>query len=291
MRALIGLNLKLLRNMNLLLLVLGLFVPLGGLFVAIPLVYSILENYKVLIQLWEECLETRLEPDVKGQINRVNVQMSKYDLLFGLKLSERILKITDNLSMTLQTDSLSAAEAQNIASDTIDTLKGIRSVEKFELFFQLIESLFTRLDCEQPVLPQKRKALRCLEYGDGEGYHSLTTEEHYRQQYFEAMDLAISSIQGRFNQPGYATCKNLESLLLKVANQGDYSAELQEMISFYGDDVSEVELTTQLQSLSAKFAKDFQTDSPYTLKMVLSFLHDLSAGQHIFYKQVCHVVC
>ena len=27
---------------------------------------SILENYKVLKQLWEECLETRLEPDVKG---------------------------------------------------------------------------------------------------------------------------------------------------------------------------------------------------------------------------------
>lgn len=88
---------------------------------------------------------------------------------------------------------------------------------------------------------------------------------------------------------GYATYKNLESLLCKVANQGDYSAELQEVVSFYGDDVNEVELTTQLQILSAKFAKDFQPDSPYTLKMVLSFLRDLSAGQRIFYKQVCNV--
>ena len=250
---------------------------------------SILENYKVLKQLWEECLETRLEPDVRGRIIGVSTQMSKYDLLFGLKLCERILKITDNLSMTLQTESLSAAEAQSIAADTIDTLKGIRSVEKFELFFHLIESLCTRLDCEEPVLPRKRKAPRHLEYGDGEGYHSLTIEEHYRQQYFEALDLAISSIQDRFNQPGYATYKNLESLLLKVVNQGDYSAELQEVVSFYGDDVNEVELTTQLQILSAKFAKDFQPDSPYTLKMVLSFLRDLSAGQRIFYKQVCNV--
>ena len=29
---------------------------------------SILENYDVLNQLWEECLEERLEPDVKGRI-------------------------------------------------------------------------------------------------------------------------------------------------------------------------------------------------------------------------------
>lgn len=90
--------------------------------------------------------------------------------------------------MTLQKESLSAAEAQNIAADTIDTLKSIRSVEKFKLFFQPLESLRIRLGCEEPLLPQKRKAPRHLEVGDKESYHSLTTEEYYRQQYFEALD-------------------------------------------------------------------------------------------------------
>ena len=51
---------------------------------------SILENYDVLNQLWEECLEERLEPDVKGRTIGVRAQMSQYNLLFGLKLSERI---------------------------------------------------------------------------------------------------------------------------------------------------------------------------------------------------------
>ena len=55
--------------------------------------------------------------------------------------------------MTLQEESLSAAEAQSIAADTIDTLKGMRLVEKFELFFQLMESLHARLDCEELALP------------------------------------------------------------------------------------------------------------------------------------------
>lgn len=66
-------------------------------------VSSILENYNVLKQLWEECLETRLEPDAKGRIIGVKSQMLHYKLLFGLHLCERILKITDNLSKTLQT--------------------------------------------------------------------------------------------------------------------------------------------------------------------------------------------
>ena len=29
---------------------------------------SILDNHNALMQLWEECLETRLEPDIKGRI-------------------------------------------------------------------------------------------------------------------------------------------------------------------------------------------------------------------------------
>ena len=66
---------------------------------------SILENYVILNQLWEECLKTRLDPDIKGRIIGVQTQMSQYKLLYGLKLCERILKITDNLSKTLQLQS------------------------------------------------------------------------------------------------------------------------------------------------------------------------------------------
>lgn len=178
---------------------------------------SILENYEVLNQLWEECLETRLDPDVKGRLIGIQTQMSQ--LLFGLKLCERILKITDNLSKTLQHQSLSAAQAQDIAELTVKTLKGIRTDEAFELFFQLVECLRNRTDTEEPSLPRKRKAPKRLEVGDGDHYYSPTIQEHYRRQYFEAIDLAVSSIQDRFDQPGYAIYRNLEALLLKASQQ------------------------------------------------------------------------
>ena len=55
---------------------------------------SIIENYDALKMLWKECLETRLEMEVKGRIIGVQAQMMWYNTLFGLQLSKQILKIT-----------------------------------------------------------------------------------------------------------------------------------------------------------------------------------------------------
>ena len=38
---------------------------------------SIIENYDFLLQVWEECLETKLDPNVKGRIIGVQTQMSQ----------------------------------------------------------------------------------------------------------------------------------------------------------------------------------------------------------------------
>ena len=78
-----------------------------------------------------------MEPGVKGQISGVKAQMCKYNMFFGLKLCERILLITDNLSMTFQKGSMSVAEAQDIAKLTVDTLKGMRNDNVFKLFSDL----------------------------------------------------------------------------------------------------------------------------------------------------------
>ena len=45
---------------------------------------SITENYEVFKQLWDERLETKLEPDIKGRIIGVKFQMSQYWLVLGL---------------------------------------------------------------------------------------------------------------------------------------------------------------------------------------------------------------
>ena len=249
-------------------------------------VQSILTNYNNLKQLWDECLEQRLDPEIKGRIIGAKSQMSQYNMLFGLKLCERILKITDNLSATLQNQTLSAAEAQSIAQMTIKTLQSMRSHEAFKLFFGLVECVRESTGTEKPTLPRKRKAPSHFEIGHGEGYHAQSTENHYRLIYFEALDYAISSIKYRFDQPGFQVYKNLEELLVRAANKQDYSTELKDVLALYGDDFNESDLTTQLQI----FSTSFETDShPITLQESIKFLQNLTSGQRIFLSQVCTV--
>ena len=93
----------------------------------------------------------------------VQSQMLKFNLYFGLKLCERIFKITDNLSSTLQTSSPSAADAQHIASLTVSTLSSIRTDESFKAFYDLVEHLRTSDGVDAPSLPRKRKVSKCID--------------------------------------------------------------------------------------------------------------------------------
>ena len=49
-------------------------------------------------------------------------------------------------------------------------------------------------------------------------HYPSSIEDHYRVQYFEALDILIACIKDRFNQPGYRVYSKLETLLLDAAN-------------------------------------------------------------------------
>lgn len=251
-------------------------------------VASILENYNVLKCLWDECLEGTLVPDIKGRIIGVKAQMAEFKMLFGLQLSERILVITDNLSKTLQHESMSAAEAYIIVSKTIETLKHMRSDDMFQLFWKRTELLRERTGTNEPVLPRKRRAPSRYEIGDGEGFHLSSVEDQYRLFYFEAIDLAIVSIEDRFNQSGFLMYQNLEELLIKAANNKDFSSELEKIVSFYGDDFEATELSSQLEIFSSSF--NSESSSQVTLREAIKCVQDFSPGQRAYYSQVCKVV-
>ena len=71
-----------------------------------------------------------------------------------------------------------------------------------------------KIDADDPLLP-RRKAPARYEVGTGDGHHPEIPKVLYRQYYFECLDLIVTFIRDKFNQPGYQTQKNLENLLLK----------------------------------------------------------------------------
>ena len=167
--------------------------------------------------------------------------------------------------------------------------KASERMRHLNCFFQLIECLSDKAGADGPTLPRKKNAPKRYEIGEGEGYHSPTVSDHYRQLYFEAIDLVTSGINNRFDQPGCAIYQNLEGLLLKAANKEDYSSEFTEVTMFYGSDIDNSELTSQLLIFATKFATECPAGKKITLVDILSFLWSLSEGQRTFFCQVCTI--
>ena len=84
---------------------------------------SVIDNWILLQELWDESLETNLESEVKSRITGVKHQMGTFDYYFGVSLGAQMLTISDNLSKTLQDAHISASEAQAVSSLTVKTLE------------------------------------------------------------------------------------------------------------------------------------------------------------------------
>ena len=99
---------------------------------------SVLDNYMVLQHLWEEAEIASKESDITARLIGVGSQMNSFDFYFGVYLGEMILHHTDDLSKTLQKRELSAAEGQLVSSLVKETLQSMRSEERFDLFWEVL---------------------------------------------------------------------------------------------------------------------------------------------------------
>ena len=253
---------------------------------------SILNNFEALKQLWLECLDSRLDPDVKGRIIGVRAQMQCFDLVFGLDLSMKILKISDNLSRTLRSSSMSAADGQEVAELTMHTLQGMRAEEYFILFFEAVKKSSERYGTELPTLPRKRKAPIRFEDGTGDGFHPVSVEDHIRLQYYEALDSTIAGIKNRFNQPGYMMYKSVECFLLNAANKTPFEEHFKKVMDLYKDDFDSNLLSAQLQVFSTAIKPEAigtVTRTSVSLRDCIQFLRDLSPAKKLFFSEICLV--
>ena len=133
------------------------------------------------------------------------------------------------------------------------------------------------------MLPRKRRAPQRFEVCTGEGSHSSTVDDHYRQAYFEVLDLAIASIS---DQPGYAIYQNLESLIVSAANCEPFDRHLKEVVEFYETDLNSSLLSAQLQNLGSWFTGKGER---LLLNDCIKAMQEMSTAQKEFFSEVCTV--
>ena len=240
---------------------------------------SVVSNYSVL----QTSLDTfadmaHRDMEMSARVNGIAAQFDKFDFLFGLMLGEKVLRLADNLSRTLQQKDLSAAEGNRIAHLTCETLSTLRTDPEYKKFWDSVIAKQESEGIEPPALPRRRKVPKRLEVGSGEPHFPCTIEEHYRVQYFEALDLLVLCIKERFDQPGYKVYSKLETLLLNAASGQEFDALLDDVIELYGDDFDQSLLKSQLQILKSHFSTNTE---PIHLSTIKEFLISLGESRSL----------
>ena len=240
---------------------------------------SVLSNYAVL-QSSLDTFSDMAHRDMKmsAKVNGVAAQLEKFDFLFGVVLGEKLLRLADNLSCTLQQKDLSAAEGNQAAHLTCETLSALHSDSEFVKFWDKVIAKQREVDVEEPTLPCRRKAPKRLEVGTGESHFPSTVKEYYRIHYFEAIDLLVSCIKGRFDQPGYKVCSKLKTVLLNAASGKEFHTEFDEVMKLYGCDFNSTNLKSQLEILKSHFSS---SSEPVRLSSIKDFLVNLGESRSL----------
>ena len=186
---------------------------------------SIYQNYNVLKKFWDDARGFSVDSECRARIIGVQAQMSQFSFLFGLMLAERVLQHTDNLSKTLQNPNLTAIEGERIAQLTRSTLLLMRTDDNYELFWARLLKLHDEFAVGEPTMPRKRKAPARYEDGAASSEFPSCPKAYYKQIYYETLDLIVSFILQRFDQPGFRTYRTLQDLILNAAKGVSYEEE------------------------------------------------------------------
>ena len=68
-----------------------------------------------------------------------------------------VLDLTENLSATVQTTNLCAADAQETSRLVVDTIPRMRNEKDATLFYEMVKIRADQLSLKEPSLPRKRK--------------------------------------------------------------------------------------------------------------------------------------
>ena len=256
------------------------------------LLHSILNNYKPILDMLAWCNDSQntSDSDIRARAAGLERKMNYFNFMYGLRLSMLVLTHSDNLSATLQTPNICAADAQKTANLVIDTLQKLRTDERAQIFFDLVKKEAVRLgiDEPEPCLPIRNKAPRRMDdyfgYGSSTPHHHDSAASHYHAIYFAAIDTVTSTIRDRFDQPDYRVYLNLEKTLLNGANGKNFEDTMTFLVKNYQNEFDFVQLKIQLESLSCSF-KDHSSND-VSLGDVVNHLRLLTQGQRLLLDQI-----
>ena len=106
---------------------------------------------------------------------------------------------TDNLSTTLQTTNLSAADAQETARLVVDTITRMQNQQDATSFYEMVKIRADQLSIGESSLPRNIifRVNFLHGYKESSSEHNENGNDFYRDQYFAAIDNVTEAIKNR----------------------------------------------------------------------------------------------
>jgi len=150
---------------------------------------------------------------------------------------------------------------------TVETIKLLRSEEPFDLFWLKVNQRANNFMIGGPHMPHLHKRPRRFD-DKSKGDRHENPKSLYRH-YYEAIDLIINCIEGRFNQPGYRMYHTLKTVPLKACISENYEDDLDTVCQYYQDDFDQELLHTQLQTFAVHFQQIQEKPVNLTTKIII----------------------
>ena len=185
---------------------------------------AVLKDYSILMDTMEEVNHTTHD-EYGLRAKGILTTMEKFENLFGLKLGYLLFSAAEEVSKCLQAKNTSLQEALSAVNLASGFFKRQRTDEAFNVFYDGVLDLATKLYIGSPHLPRYRRAPARLD--DGSAPHQFDSpRSYYRSQYFQACDLLIGELEERFDQKELQPVLAMEELILKAANSEEFSDSL-----------------------------------------------------------------
>ena len=161
----------------------------------------------------------------------------------------------------------------------------MREEASFHMFFEKVRASAEKLEVDDPKLPRKRKVPSRYEDGEAPAEFESTVEEHYRQIFYQTIDMVTNCIRERFQQKDYVeTFQTMENLLLKALSEEDFGLDLQQISLFSGSALDKFKLETQLTTLTHIDEKQV------AIKDAIKIISSLNASQKMLVSEVLKLV-
>lgn len=217
---------------------------------------SVIQNYKVLQDVLDD-IHTNTNDEYSRRAGGQLAMMEKFSTYFGLKLSHLIFAASEQLSISIQGKNTSAQDAIRASKATVSYFERQRNDSVFSDFYDAVCAEAKDLT-DEPSLPRYRRAPKRLD--DGSNPHRYDNpKDYFKQQFFEALEQAVGTLENRFEQKNMTIVKEIESLLLNAAN-GELFSVSEEIAMLYKDDISFPRLEQQLKMLPDIFKVDSENE-------------------------------